>query len=146
MSQPHGNPPLSKPVTPPEEAPPLPVVTPATAHEVQAQRDLNWIVHQLLIVGLAISIALMLLGMGLALVRGEGMPDTTASLAETLRQARAGESAGFMILGLLVLIATPILRVIGSILTFLYERDWRYVLITTAVLLIVVTCLLLGEG
>jgi uncharacterized membrane protein len=49
-------------------------------------------------------------------------------------------------LGLLVLIATPILRVIGSTLAFLYERDWRYALITFVVLLVVTLSLLLGRG
>jgi len=137
MSQPDG---LSHPATPPV-VPPLP-----DPHALQEQHDLDRIVHQLLIVGLVISITLMLLGMGLALARGEGMPTTATSPGETLRQARAGQSAGIMTLGLLVLIATPILRVIGSIVTFVYERDWLYVVITTVVLLIVVASLLSGEG
>jgi uncharacterized membrane protein len=49
-------------------------------------------------------------------------------------------------LGLLVLIATPILRVVGSILAFLYERDWRYAGVTTVVLIVVLISLLLGKG
>lgn len=116
------------------------------AHAAQEQRDLNAIVHQLLIVGLAISITLMLIGLGLALAKGTGMPRETPGFADALDQATSGEASGFMTLGLLVLIATPIMRVIGSIFTFIYERDWRYALITTVVLMIVITSLLSGEG
>jgi len=47
---------------------------------------------------------------------------------------------------LLVLIATPILRVAGSIFAFLHERDFLYAGITAFVLLIVLASLLLGKG
>ena len=39
-------------------------------------------------------------------------------------------------LGLLVLVATPIARVIFSLVGFLFERDWIYVAITFIVLVI----------
>jgi len=39
-------------------------------------------------------------------------------------------------LGLLVLIATPVARVIFSLIGFLIEKDWIYVAITTIVLII----------
>ena len=39
-------------------------------------------------------------------------------------------------LGLLVLIATPVARVIFSLIGFLFEKDWIYVAITAFVLLI----------
>ena len=54
--------------------------------------------------------------------------------------------SGFLALGLLVLIATPILRVVGSILAFIYERDWRFAGITFLVLIIVMVSLVLGEA
>ena len=39
----------------------------------------------------------------------------------------------FVILGLMVLIATPVLRVALGIVSFAMERDWLYVFITTVV-------------
>lgn len=39
-------------------------------------------------------------------------------------------------LGLLVLIATPVARVIFSLIGFLIEKDWIYVVITSTVLII----------
>ena len=41
---------------------------------------------------------------------------------------------GLIHLGLLVLIATPISRVAFSVPTFLYGRDWKYVVFTLVVL------------
>jgi len=49
-------------------------------------------------------------------------------------------------LGLLVLILTPVLRVAASIVIFLLERDYAYVLITAVVLLILVVSFLLGRA
>jgi uncharacterized membrane protein len=43
------------------------------------------------------------------------------------------QGADFILLGIIVLILTPITRVITSVLSFLYERNWLYVIITVIV-------------
>ena len=43
---------------------------------------------------------------------------------------------GFLLAGLLLLILTPILRVITSLIAFARQRDWQYVIITFIVLII----------
>ena len=48
-------------------------------------------------------------------------------------------------LGLLLLILTPVIRVAASIVIFLLERDYAYVLITAVVLLILIVSFLLGK-
>ena len=48
--------------------------------------------------------------------------------------ALAGSSQGIIQLGILILIAVPILRVIISLLTFLLEGEFIYVIITSLVL------------
>ncbi len=48
-------------------------------------------------------------------------------------------------LGLMVLIATPILRVAASIVAFAVERDLVYVLITSVVLAVLLASFLLGR-
>ncbi|MFN7527771.1 MAG: DUF1634 domain-containing protein [Dolichospermum sp.] len=50
----------------------------------------------------------------------------------------AGSSQGIIQLGLLILIAVPILRVIISLLTFLLEGEFIYVIITSLVLAILI--------
>lgn len=52
----------------------------------------------------------------------------------------------FIVLGLLLLIATPVLRVAVSIIAFALEHDRRYVLITCVVLAILVMGYLMGKG
>jgi uncharacterized membrane protein len=112
----------------------------------QEQRDLNKIVHGVLIVGLAISTALMVAGVGLALFYRRELPSAVPDVGEVIGRVIELRPSGFLALGLLVLIATPILRVVGSIGAFLYERDWRYAAITSLVLAILLASLLLGRG
>ena len=52
----------------------------------------------------------------------------------------------FIALGLLLLIATPVLRVAASVVIFLLERDYAYVFITLIVLLILIVSFLLGKA
>jgi uncharacterized membrane protein len=56
------------------------------------------------------------------------------NLAGMVRNIRDSSSEGIIQLGLLVLIATPILRVIFSLIAFVLERDIVYVLVTAIVL------------
>jgi uncharacterized membrane protein len=51
-----------------------------------------------------------------------------------------------IVLGLLLLIATPVLRVAVSVIAFGLEHDMRYVIITLIVLAILITSFLLGRG
>ena len=51
-----------------------------------------------------------------------------------------------MTVGLLVLIATPVMRVAVSILAFAADRDWRFVAITISVLAILLVSLLVGRA
>jgi uncharacterized membrane protein len=49
-------------------------------------------------------------------------------------------------LGLVLLIATPVIRVAASVVIFLLERDYAYVFITLLVLLILLVSFLLGKA
>lgn len=74
---------------------------------------------------------------------GSTFPRTAAWLLQGLRHAQ-GEAV--LVLGLLLLIATPVLRVAVSILGFALERDRRYVAITIAVLLMLLVSFALGKA
>jgi uncharacterized membrane protein len=115
-------------------------------HAVRRAHNLNEVVHHVLIFGLALSTVLILIGLGLDLVDHRQVPTNVPGFLEALRRTAALRPSGFLTLGLLVLVATPILRVIGSTLAFLYERDWRYAAITVFVLVVVSLSLLLGQG
>ncbi len=70
-------------------------------------------------------------------------PHTLASVAQGVLH---GEPLAIIALGLLVLLATPVIRVFVSIVAFLLEGDRLYALITALVLLILVASFILGRG
>lgn len=119
--------------------------TPALArNQAQEKRDLDRIIHSLLVWGVWLSSAIMLFGLGVAAVTGQAIPSSVPPIQQVIPQALALQTGGILALGLLILIATPILRVVSSIFAFLYERDWRYALITFIVFLIVIASIYLG--
>ncbi|WP_297905505.1 DUF1634 domain-containing protein [Metallibacterium sp.] len=56
----------------------------------------------------------------------------------------AGHGRGVIVLGVLLLILTPVLRVAVSVLSFVYERDPPMVLVTLFVLLVLVLSFVLA--
>lgn len=122
------------------------IETPEEAVAVRRVHELNAVVHRVLTVGLAISTSLILIGLVLDLARHRQVPTDVPSFWDVFRRTAELRPSGFLTLGLLVLVATPILRVIGSTLAFAYERDWRYVLVTSVVLVVVILSIVLGRG
>src|SRR5579859_471178 len=64
----------------------------------------------------------------------QGEPAELRTVPGIVHDALALRGRGLIQLGLLLLIATPIARVAFSVMAFLYERDWMYVLVTLVVL------------
>ena len=74
---------------------------------------------------------------------------TPGAAPHTLREVADGlaplRGQAVIVLGLLVLVATPVLRVAVSILGFIYERDWTFVVITSIVLGMLILSFVLGK-
>jgi uncharacterized membrane protein len=112
------------------------------------------VISVLLRVGLALSAALVLTGAVIYLVRhgGEvvsyrifrGEPPPYRYLPGILREALHIHGRGFILAGLIVLVATPVARVVFSVIAFLTERDRIYVAATLIVLVILLLSLLCG--
>jgi uncharacterized membrane protein len=68
------------------------------------------------------------------------------SLGDVFHGLGQGDPLAILALGLIVLLLTPVARVLISIFAFARERDWLYVAITTLVLLILLVSFLLGRG
>jgi len=94
------------------------------------------VMARLLSVGVTLSIALMALGFLLLAARHELGRATWLPLARVVPRTLAGAPAGILDLGVLVLFATPALRVVAAIGLFAAERQRRYVVISTVVLLL----------
>ena len=69
-----------------------------------------------------------------------------ATLGAIWSDAWQGNALALIMAGLIVLLATPILRVLASILIFAIERDQKYIIITTIVLVILLVSLAVGKG
>lgn len=109
------------------------------------------IIARILQIGVMVSAAILLLGVILLPFRPGGLtPHRLQTFPTTFLQIWNGmitlHPQAFLALGIIVLIATPVLRVAASIVTFALERDYRYVLITIVVLLILIISFMLGIG
>jgi uncharacterized membrane protein len=73
-----------------------------------------------------------------------GEPAELRSLRGIIEDALALRARGIIQLGLLLLIATPVARVIFSVFAFARERDYTYVFLTLVVLAILTYSLVFG--
>ncbi len=148
--------------SPSEEATPTPGAAPAPARQVfPIEAIIGWILR----VGVLASAALVALGVILLFVTQDtGYTGSFNDLAQLVQYSQNRLSAfpstpadvlaglaqfkpyAFIALGLLLLIATPVIRVAASVVIFVLERDYAYVLITLFVLLILVVSFLLGKA
>jgi uncharacterized membrane protein len=72
-----------------------------------------------------------------------GFPDTLGDVFAGLGKSKP---YAIIVLGLLVLITIPVLRVAVSIIAFARERDWLYASITTLVLAVLLLSFVIGEA
>jgi uncharacterized membrane protein len=123
-------------------------------------RKIELIISMLLRLGVISSLAIVAIGTVISFVHhpdylsqppalhrlttpGAAFPHTPAEVVRGLSEFR-GQS--IVLLGLLLLIATPVFRVAVSILAFAIEKDSRYVVITTIVLVLLILSFLLGKA
>lgn len=103
-------------------------------------------VYYVLLAGLVLSMILLLAGAVVSLLSTGALPEQTLSPVPALRSALAGEARGLVSLGLLGLVATPLVVVITSIAVSAVKRDRIGVLAGIGVALVMVVSFLLGEG
>ncbi len=103
-------------------------------------------VSRVLTIGIAVSVTLMAIGLILGFFDRQGTPTHVVPLADLPSLLRSFDPAAYLSLGLIVLIATPFVRVLGSIVAFARQRDRRYVLITAVVLVVMCLSVVLGRA
>jgi uncharacterized membrane protein len=119
-------------------------------------KRMDEIIGRLLQVGVILSAVFVLSGGAVYLARHpepvmdyrvfQGEPENLRTVPGIFHEALAVRGRGLIQLGLLILIATPIARVAFSVLAFLYQRDWTYVVVTLIVLGLLVYSVLGGGG
>ena len=120
------------------------------------EQRLDRIIGTLLQVGVLLSAAVVLAG-GIYWLSasGSGAPDYAQfhsrphewrPVAGLLTSSSEGRPELIIELGLLILIATPVARVVFSLFAFGVRRDWTYVTITAVVLAVLAYSLLTARG
>ena len=102
--------------------------------------------------GVMLSAAIVAIGAVIFLVRHgaerplysvfRGEPADLRTIRGIVADARHWSGRAWIQLGLLVLIGTPIARVVFSVFGFIRERDWLYVAVTSVVLALLLFALL----
>jgi uncharacterized membrane protein len=120
-------------------------------------RQVELLISTILRTGVVVSLVTIVVGMVLSFL---GNPAYTSSaggtsalsanaqfphtLAAVFSGLAAGNGEAIAALGILVLIATPVVRVLVSVFTFVYQRDRVFTVITIVVFLLLLTSILLG--
>ena len=122
-------------------------------------RKVELLISVLLRSGVVLSILVVVAGLALSFAHHtdyfhsptvlEQVTSTGRNFPHSITQTLAGVSQlsgeAVVVLGLLLLIATPVMRVAVSILAFLYERDLLFTAITSFVLAMLVLSFYLGR-
>ncbi len=121
-----------------------------TDHQVEQ------LIGRLLQIGVMVSAAVVVIGAAMFLVQHGRDPiafqtfgttaPTLATLGGIIRGALAFDSASIVQFGLVLLIATPVLRVALTLVAFVLQRDRLYVAITAVVLALLVYGLVWGRA
>ncbi len=129
--------------------------------EFWAERDMELLIGKLLRYGVMLACGITLFGgviylfqnHGVSMVHYKPTPDDMPfpgvefylrEITTIIPRVLSFDGAAIIQLGVCVLIATPILRVAFSVIGFLIEKDYMYVVITLIVLCIIVANMLLG--
>ena len=75
-----------------------------------------------------------------------GEPSDLRTISGIFSDVKAFRARGLIQLGLLVLIATPVARVVFSLFAFIYQKDWKYAVFTAIVLGLLLYSLLGSAG
>ncbi|HLK33087.1 MAG TPA: DUF1634 domain-containing protein [Terriglobales bacterium] len=108
-------------------------------------------VYRLLIAGMIVSSVLFAIGIVLAMLHPHYVPMTTAwvrsqyHFSAVLHGLRHADPTAFMLVATVLLILTPVARVVVSIVAFLVDRDYKFVTVTSIVLLVMILTIILGE-
>jgi uncharacterized membrane protein len=109
-------------------------------------RGLQHAVHWTLLSGMVVSSILLISGMIAMLDQGHQEASPHESLATLLRDAGRLRGPALTTLGLLVLMVTPVLRVVVLLIGWARRRDWVFAAVAMMVLALLILSMSLGMG
>lgn len=120
-------------------------------HEALSEDNVYADVYRVLLGGMIVSVLFFLAGVVRALMHPQPVPLSSewirshyhwGALVEGLK---AGDATTLTMLGTILLILTPVARVLVSIYAFFVDRDYQYVVITSIVFLVIVLTVVLAH-
>ena len=122
--------------------------------------EINDSITYVLRIGVVISVILIAIGAVFLFLQGSSNGFPIGELASTSSKVNSSmfsfsdiisgllsyQGLDFMLLGIIVLIITPIARVVTSIISFTYERNWLYVIITIIVFIDIMVAIFVVPG
>jgi len=105
---------------------------------------INRRISLVLMVGMVVSLALIVSGLALYALSPSSGKDVALGPIEAFRALSAGDPLGLVDLGILLLIATPMARVVVALYSFAKGSEWKMVAISAAVLAIIGLAILVG--
>jgi uncharacterized membrane protein len=113
----------------------------------QTEQDtLARVVRWTLLSGLIASVLLLLAGWTMRVVRPPAERQSGVVVPTLVVRAAEGDGAALVELGLVILMLTPVARVLALAVGWLVHRDWTFGLIACCVLALLVLSVLLGTG
>lgn len=113
---------------------------------VSEVEDINRLIYHVLRGGVVLSLSFLIFAMLLVAVEGGTLPDSAVPPRDLLPRLGHFDPDALMTFGVVLLILTPVARVVLSLLSFAEERDATFVLITGIVLTNLLASLALGVG
>ena len=105
----------------------------------------HW-VHRTLLSGLVLSALLLVCGIAAMLAQGREQVPPHDSVSTLLHEAARFNGPSITTLGLLVLMITPIMRVVVLLVGWTLERNWGFAAVALVVLGLLILSLSLGVG
>ena len=107
--------------------------------DTNKENQIDHLIHYTLLIGVSVSAILLVAGLFIVLVRGTPRPEVAPPLSEILRQTFMANGVDWIYLGLLLLMITPVIRVVMLVYGYARIGWWRFALIAVVVLLLLST-------
>ena len=128
-----------------------PVTSAPPANPARTEENVYTDVYRMLIAGMIVSSVLFAIGILLAMLHPQYVPLTSRWIRSeyhvrlVVHGLLHGDPSSIMLVATVLLILTPVARVVVSIVAFLIDRDYKFVAVTSFVFLIMVVTVILGE-
>lgn len=116
-------------------------------NSLKSTEHIEKIIGVIMRIGVSIAAIVLIAGIILALFKNNEVLDMESiTIPYLLKLSIHGNAYAIMMIGIFLLILTPIIRVIASIVLFAYEKDKLYTAITTLVLIILLMSFFIGHN